>query len=230
MGTKYIFDVDIATEYGVNVAVILENLHFWIKKNEANERNYHDGRYWTYNSVKAFETLFPFLGKKAIATALAKAENEGLIYTGNYNEQPYDRTKWYALSDKGYALFQNGDSIVPKWEMDSSKMGNGDIQNGATNTIYKPNTKPASKHRYGEYENVLLSDEDLGKLKAEFPNDWQERIERLSSYMASTGKSYKNHLATIRNWAKRDRQQSQKSQDTRKFCEIDRTPWASNGL
>lgn len=61
------------------------------------------------------------------------------------------------------------------------------------------------RHRYGEYGNVLLSDSDLSKLKAEFPNDWQERIERLSEYMASTGKSYKNYLATIRNWARRDK-------------------------
>lgn len=60
------------------------------------------------------------------------------------------------------------------------------------------------KHKYGEYENVLLSDEDSQKLISEFPNDYQDRIERLSGYIASTGKSYKNHLATIRNWAKSD--------------------------
>lgn len=66
-----------------------------------------------------------------------------------------------------------------------------------------PKSKP-KRHKYGEYQNVLLSDSDIEKLQAEFP-DWQERIERLSSYMASTGKSYKNHLATIRNWAAKDK-------------------------
>lgn len=60
------------------------------------------------------------------------------------------------------------------------------------------------RHKYGEYGNVLLSDADLEKLKAEFPADYEERIERLSSYIASTGKKYKNHLATIRNWAKKE--------------------------
>ena len=65
--------------------------------------------------------------------------------------------------------------------------------------------KRAVRHKYGEYNNVLLSDEQMAKLQAEFP-DWQARIERLSSYMASTGKSYKDHLATIRNWAKKDQQ------------------------
>ena len=61
------------------------------------------------------------------------------------------------------------------------------------------------RHKYGEYQNVLLSDEDYSKLINEFPSDYKERIERLSSYMASTGKSYKNHLATIRNWSKKDK-------------------------
>ena len=64
-------------------------------------------------------------------------------------------------------------------------------------------SKPV-KHKHGEYANVLLTDDELEKLKAEYP-DWQERIERLSSYVASTGKSYKSHYATIRNWARKDK-------------------------
>jgi predicted phage replisome organizer len=59
------------------------------------------------------------------------------------------------------------------------------------------------RRKYGEYKNVLLSDADLEKLQSEFP-DYEERIERLSSYIASTGKKYKNHLATIRNWARKE--------------------------
>lgn len=59
------------------------------------------------------------------------------------------------------------------------------------------------RHKYGLYENVLLSDTDMEKLVKEF-TDYQERVERLSEYIASTGKSYKNHLATIRSWARKD--------------------------
>lgn len=68
----------------------------------------------------------------------------------------------------------------------------------------RPSQKREPRHKFGEYENVLLSDSDMEKLQAEFPTDWEERVERLSAYMASTGKSYKNHLATIRNWARMD--------------------------
>lgn len=65
----------------------------------------------------------------------------------------------------------------------------------------------AARRRYGEYQNVLLTDDEFSKLRSEFPEDWQRRIEDLSSYMQSTGKSYKGHLATMRNWARRSRKQ-----------------------
>lgn len=64
-----------------------------------------------------------------------------------------------------------------------------------------------SKHKHGEYNNVLLTDDELDKLKTEYP-DWADRIERLSSYVASTGKRYKNHYATIRNWARKDKEKT----------------------
>lgn len=67
----------------------------------------------------------------------------------------------------------------------------------------KPKVK-AIRHKYGEYQNVLLTDEDYAKLKTEFPTEYEALIDRLSAYMASTGRAYKNHLATMRNWARRD--------------------------
>ena len=75
---------------------------------------------------------------------------------------------------------------------------------------YAASAKPKkpTKHKHGEYSNVLLTDEELEKLKSEY-FDWEERIERLSSYIASTGRAYKSHYATIRNWARKDVMQSQ---------------------
>ena len=73
-----------------------------------------------------------------------------------------------------------------------------------TNTS-KENEKESATAMYGEYGNVFLTDEDLEKLKREFPGDYQERIDKLSRYMESSGKRYRNHLATIRNWARREK-------------------------
>lgn len=77
-----------------------------------------------------------------------------------------------------------------------------DIEEDNNIILPSPAKKP-TKHKYGEYNNVLLTDDELEKLKTEYA-DYAERIERLSSYVASTGKSYKSHYATIRNWARKD--------------------------
>lgn len=92
----------------------------------------------------------------------------------------------------------------PRTSMDVPRLdieGDIDIDKDKNKSI----SKKSLRHKHGEYQNVLLSDDDLEKLKAEFPADWDQRIQRLSEYMASSGKSYKNHLATIRNWARRDK-------------------------
>lgn len=210
---QHSFDVNIATKYGVNCAIILNNLQFWIAKNKANGKNYHDGRYWTFNSAEAFTELFPYMTARQISYALQKLRDEGILETGNYNANAYDRTLWYALTDFGECILQN-------CKMDSTTMLNGfhsnvepipDINPDAKTSDSKPDILPIAdapakptRHKYGQYSNVLLSDEELDKLKAEFPDDWEERIERLSEYIASKGVKYKSHLATIRAWSRKE--------------------------
>lgn len=82
-----------------------------------------------------------------------------------------------------------------------------------------PSPKP-TRHKYGMYKNVLLSDEDYQKLQAEFPHDYSERIDRLSEYMASTGKSYKNHLATIRAWDRKEKNKTTKENSSNPFLDM----------
>lgn len=211
---KHVFDIDIARQYGVNAAILLENIGYWIKRNEANRINFYDGNYWTFNSRRAYGEMFPYMSERQIETAFRKLIDAGVVITGRYNELAYDRTLWYALTEKGK-------SILHFDGMEASKMSDGNQRYVSPipdiNSDIKPDIKPdkeytpsasapgkSPRHKYGQYENVLLSDEDMGKLKAEFPTDWEARIERLSEYIASKGAKYKNHLATIRAWARKD--------------------------
>lgn len=135
------FDTNIAEKYGINAAIILQNMYYWIEKNRANEKHFHDGYYWTYNSLKAFEELFPYMSNKQIRGALKKLEDDGIIIGGNYNNSPYDRTKWYAITEVGYELFQNGKGICPKRQIDSTEMENEMAPEGEQ----IPNNKPYYK-------------------------------------------------------------------------------------
>lgn len=120
---EHSFDIEIAAEYGIECAILLKHLYFWIKKNEANDENFFDGRYWTYNSVKAFSVLFPYMTERKVRYTLEKMEERGLIVVGNYNKSQYDRTKWYALTDLAY-------SILQKENFHLAKTSNGKDANG----------------------------------------------------------------------------------------------------
>jgi hypothetical protein len=93
------FDPVDAEKYGILEAILLANIRWWTAKNEANNRHYHDGRYWTYNSAKAFAKLFPYASQQQIQRALKSLEAARMIVVGNYNSNPYDHTKWYAIDD-----------------------------------------------------------------------------------------------------------------------------------
>ena len=93
------FNTEIAKEVGVNAAVILENIAHWVLKNKANDKNFYEGHYWTYNSRTAMTALFPYLSEKQVRYALDALRKADMVITGNYNKSSYDRTLWYTVSD-----------------------------------------------------------------------------------------------------------------------------------
>ncbi len=70
------------------------------------------------------------------------------------------------------------------------------------------NKKEIIKEKFGEFENVLLSADELQKLKSKLGTEAESYIERLSSYIASSGKKYKSHYATILSWTQKDAKNS----------------------
>jgi len=137
----YFFDMSIARVYGVDVAIFLQNIAYWIKANKANKKNFHESRYWTYNTLDAFVEIFPCWSRRQIERIIKHCIDHNLIIKGNHNEKKYDRKCWYALTDDGLKLFNMDDSpISPNGEMDFTKRGNG----------YHQTVTPIadSKHRY----------------------------------------------------------------------------------
>jgi predicted phage replisome organizer len=123
-----------------------------------------------------------------------------------------ENQKLLSCNVTGNATVTQGNATDIDIELDIDK----DLEEDNILSDSKPKKSKSSKHKYGEYSNVLLTDEELDKLKAEY-TDWEERIERLSSYVASTGKSYKSHYATIRNWARKDAEKPQVQAKKNKF-------------
>lgn len=123
--------VELAEKYGVNEALVIHHLAFWIAHNKANETNFYDGRYWTFNSRKAFAEQFSYLSKDQMRRILKKLTDKGFLLTGNYNTNNYDKTLWYSFSDSaieelekvGYGNYAN--SEWQKTHIDVANLPNG---------------------------------------------------------------------------------------------------------
>lgn len=149
---KHIFDVNVAKDYGVNEAIILESMNYWIQKNKANGKHFYEGEYWTYNSIKAFHEMFPYMTERQISYCLNKMVEKGLIKKGNFNKLQYDRTCWYTITDFGKCILQN-------CQMENTKLSNGfdeivePIPN--INTNINTNNKEENKKEEIPYEEIV---------------------------------------------------------------------------
>src|ERR1035437_294676 len=126
------FKVEDAIKYGVDKAVLLYNLRFWLIKNRANRRNifsYNEkDYYWTYNSSTAYAELFPYMNDRSIRRHFVELEKMGVVISGNFNKKNYDQTKWYSMNE------------FEVKEEASDKMTDGETQNDRPIPDIKPDT------------------------------------------------------------------------------------------
>ncbi len=95
------FNPYFAQKYGMEEAIIFQNILYWCEHNRRNCKNFYDGTYWVYNTAKAFSEQYVFMNERKIRYSLKNLEDKGLILSASYNVNKYDRTKWYAVSDFG---------------------------------------------------------------------------------------------------------------------------------
>jgi hypothetical protein len=93
------FDTEVAKELDTDCAILLDNILFWVYKNKTNKRNFHNGKYWTYNSLEAFTEQFYYLSTDQIRRRLDRLEETGYIETAFLSKNKYDRTKSYTIGD-----------------------------------------------------------------------------------------------------------------------------------
>lgn len=112
----------LATAVGLNEAVILQQIHFWVKGAEKrrDERHRIDGHWWVWNDYEDWQRdNFPFWSTRTIQRTVLELENAGLLISVQPKGQ--DRTKWYRINyDKLYG------SIMPNRHDEGAKVARSD--------------------------------------------------------------------------------------------------------
>lgn len=199
----HMFNTQVAKRLGIVEAVLLHNIQFWIDKNRVNEKHFYKGRYWTYNSAKAFSELFEYLSDRQISRALKQLVDDGWLIKDNFNANPFDRTNWYALTDKYYSEFmgQNGvtnncEAIHKTKNADLPKMVNGKTKSGESyiDTDIKPDIKRADINTNINTDSHAQTQKELADSLFNFFG-----FEKENSVSASKAKEKQDDLESLEN-------------------------------
>src|SRR3990167_8329788 len=83
----------LAAAIGLNEAIVLQQIHYWIQSST----KIHKDRKWTYNSYPEWQRQFSWWSLNTIKRTFASLENQGLLITAIFNDNQFDRTKWYSV-------------------------------------------------------------------------------------------------------------------------------------
>ena len=141
------FDIEIAKDYGIESAILIENIRFWVLKNKANGNNEHEGRFWVYNSVTAWAELFPYMKESTIRRCLNKLVDDGVLMKGCFNKSAHDRTLWYSFVDES-KFISNSTLIEPDLQKNANGLSLNDkcyneaVINASINSSINADTDP----------------------------------------------------------------------------------------
>ena len=195
---EHSFNVELATRLGVEKAVIIHNMYFWINHNAKNNKNVYDNSVWTYNSASAFGKLFPYIKDRTISRYLLELERDGYIKTGNYSDNIFDKTKWYSFTDNFLEELKNlgfdieNILLSQNVHIDTHKMANRTTESGEP----IPDSKQADVKQEGKEEidksiskkkAAYNANADLSYVDAPYADIWQEWLD----YKKEIKKQYK---------------------------------------
>lgn len=104
----------LAKNIGLNEAIVLQQIHYWITHNMKNNKNFYDGKYWTYNSITKWQqNEFIFMSIRTVERVFKNLEQKGILIVGNYNKEKRDRTSWYSIDYEVLDKYSN--CIPPNW-------------------------------------------------------------------------------------------------------------------
>lgn len=162
--------------------------------------------YWKEFNVPMLTLLSESkLTKNDLYKSRNKLKQFGLL---DFKERGGNKSTIYKMNSVVSLYGTQNDTQIITQDMTQSMAQNVNILKTRNKKPETRNKKEIIKEKFGEFENVLLSDDELQKLKSKLGEETESYIERLSSYIASSGKRYKSHYATILSWTQKDAKNS----------------------
>ena len=134
------FNVQLATEIGLEECIILQHFYYWHKINCENENMVIDDKVWFFTSRRNIQSVFPYLSEQKIKTCLLRLEEKGYILKENKNANKIVKANWYALTEKSLAIFGEINQPLVKTTSHWLKQPTNNSNNNIYNNIKETNS------------------------------------------------------------------------------------------
>lgn len=186
-GQHHSFDADLAVKLkSVELAVLVHHFQYWIRHNAEMGKNLHEGRTWTFQTLKDIAAHFPYWSYKQVERLVNKLVELEILIKGNFNTSTYDRTVWYAFKNESrFCISRNREMEIPE-----SGNQNPEIGTPIPDTLpYREKKKKKTRAR----ESIEFDYEQNSFVNIEDPDiaDWQTLY---------PGVDVKRELAKMRQW------------------------------
>lgn len=140
---------DLARLVGVNEAIVLHQIDYWLTKNEGKETHTREGYTWAYDTYQGWiDRDFPFLSMWQLRAAIRNLEAAGLLIARRFNQRAYDKTKWYRIDYAAVEqLEKHGEAAdhVNRSRHHSRRTGSGEPGTGKASVDINRRSEAASK-------------------------------------------------------------------------------------
>jgi len=152
----------LATRIGLNEAIVLQQIQYWIDGNEKRKSKHHfiDGRWWTYNTAEEWQEQFPFWSVSTVRRVHFSLKDSGLVIAEKHGQNGFDHTLWYTIDyDALNDLAKLGKSYSPN--SSNTDLANLDKSTYTETSITESSTEtPPPSRKLAPHQSNMLAREN----------------------------------------------------------------------
>lgn len=141
------FSTELAKKYGIEEAILIHHFQYWIAHNKNLNRNFKEGRTWSFQTIKEIQAWFPYMSPKSVLWTLNRLVELKILLKKNFNKNPIDKTSWYAFVDEDLFMGENSKNVYERQKRQSSDKNGKAIPDTITSDTKHKKNPPQKKER-----------------------------------------------------------------------------------
>ena len=162
---------------GLNEAIVVQQVHYWLEINRKAKINLYDNRTWTYNTYEKWQNEnFDFWSTRTVMRIFVNLFDKGIFIRGNYNKKKYDKTTWVSID------YDKLDEILEEYERNVEISTKCQVVTNYTRDYTETNTEISITTQSEQNVPVVETNKELIESKTHLLLDSKNKRDKVSKW------------------------------------------------